>query len=105
MMEQNPMETISIEPVVAGIDIGSTTSKAVLLRGGQILGRTVRPNSALPSQTAREVFAFCCQEAGITMADVAAVATTGYGRRLAGFGDMVITEIKACALGVNFLER
>ncbi len=85
--------------IAAGLDIGSTTSKAVLFDGSRILGAVVIPNAALPSESARLVYEAGLAAAGLAPSRVDAVATTGYGRRLAGFGDLVITEIKACAVG------
>ncbi len=90
--------------LTAGVDIGSTTSKAVLLRKGEVIGRALVVNGNLPAESAREVFEKCCMESGIKPEDIDAVATTGYGRRLAKFGDMVVTEIKACGLGANFTD-
>jgi len=87
--------------ITAGLDIGSTTSKAVLYDGGRILGSAVVPNVALPSGSARLAFDAGLLSAGLSRGRVDAVAATGYGRRLAGFGDLVVTEIKACALGVG----
>ncbi|HAS84160.1 MAG TPA: 2-hydroxyglutaryl-CoA dehydratase [Verrucomicrobia bacterium] len=87
--------------ITAGLDIGSTTSKAVLYDGVRILGTAVIPNLALPSDSARCVFDAGLLSAGLDRSRVEAVAATGYGRRLAGFGDLVVTEIKACALGVG----
>ncbi|RJP59371.1 MAG: hypothetical protein C4541_06160 [Candidatus Auribacter fodinae] len=88
--------------ITAGVDIGSTTSKAVLLNADTILAQVVIPSGTVPQDTARLVFDQCCESAGISKSHVEAVATTGYGRRLAQFGDMVITEIKACGLGAVF---
>jgi predicted CoA-substrate-specific enzyme activase len=85
--------------ITAGLDIGSTTTKAVLFDGTRTLASIVMPNAALPSDSARLVFDAALVAAGLDKGQVDAVATTGYGRRLAGFGDLVITEIKACALG------
>lgn len=89
--------------ITAGLDIGSTTTKAVLFDGSHILAAVVIPNAALPCDSARLVFAAALAAAGLDQPRIAAVATTGYGRRLAGFGDLVITEIKACALGAVHL--
>jgi (R)-2-hydroxyacyl-CoA dehydratese activating ATPase len=46
----------------------------------------------------------CLEESGIEESSIEAIATTGYGRRLANFGDLVITEIKACSLGAKFID-
>ncbi|MHC4606762.1 MAG: acyl-CoA dehydratase activase [Planctomycetota bacterium] len=88
--------------IAAGVDVGSTTSKVVLLDGEKILAQVVIPSGALPQRSARDVFEKGCSEAGIEASSVKAIATTGYGRRLADFGDMIITEIKACAIGAGF---
>lgn len=90
--------------VTAGVDIGSTTSKAVLLRDTAILGQIVIPSAGLPHDLACEVFETCCRQSGVEKSDIAAIATTGYGRRSANFGDMVITEIKAAGRGASMLK-
>jgi len=89
--------------IAAGLDIGSTTSKAVLFDGERILARAVIPNAILPSESARDVLSLACTQAGLDEETIKAVAVTGYGRRLAGFGDLIITEIRASALGARFL--
>jgi predicted CoA-substrate-specific enzyme activase len=89
--------------ITAGIDIGSTTSKAVLLKGDTILGQVIVPSVRLPAELAREVFEQCCEGSGVGKSEIEAIATTGYGRRNANFGDMVITEIKAAGRGASML--
>ena len=91
--------------ITAGIDIGSTTSKALILEDGNLLDYSVITSGSLPADSARKVFDKCCKKSGIDISKIMAVATTGYGRRLANFGDMVITEIKACALGTVFFKE
>ena len=83
-----------------GIDIGSTTTKIVLLEDDQILFRKVSPSGNLPAETGRALFAEALETCGLAREAVDVIATTGYGRRLVDFGDVVLTEIKACALGV-----
>ena len=89
--------------LTAGIDIGSTTSKAVLLKDSSILGQVVVPSVGLPADLAREVFETCCEQSGVEKSEIEAIATTGYGRRNANFGDMVITEIKAAGQGTSLI--
>jgi (R)-2-hydroxyacyl-CoA dehydratese activating ATPase len=82
-----------------GVDIGSTTTKAVVLDGDQIRTQLIAPSGNLPGQTAEGLLERAMNEAGVTKGDVEVIATTGYGRRLVDLGDIVMTEIKACALG------
>lgn len=86
--------------ITAGVDIGSTTTKAVILDERRTLAAVLKPSGELPGETAKEVYARAVSEAGLRISDIEVVATTGYGRRLVAFADNVLTEIKACATGV-----
>jgi len=88
--------------IVAGVDVGSTTTKAVILDGDTIRAAVIEESGPMPGETARRVFARALASAGLREADVPVVATTGYGRRLVDMGGLVMTEIKACAQGVLF---
>ena len=87
--------------ITMGVDVGSTTTKAVVLDGTVERAAQLPPSGALPAQTAAALYGETLARAGLQPADVAVIAVTGYGRRLAGFGDIVLTEIKACAAGVR----
>ena len=43
-------------PVLAGVDIGSTASKAVVLVDGEVAAQVVGPSSTNPKRTAREIY-------------------------------------------------
>jgi len=88
--------------IAAGLDVGSTTTKVALLRAGELIGSTIVPAGELPVETARQAWLGTLENAGVSESDVEVLATTGYGRRLVNFGDMVVTEIKACAQGITF---
>jgi len=90
--------------ICAGVDIGSTTTKVVLLQNGEVLAAVLAPSGNLPGRTATRLYTETLAQAGLSEKDVDAVATTGYGRRLADLGDLVMTEIKACAAGVLFRQ-
>ncbi|MFH0964239.1 MAG: acyl-CoA dehydratase activase [Planctomycetota bacterium] len=85
--------------IYAGIDVGSTTTKAVILDGEEVVGSALLPSADLPGKTALAVYEEALRQAGAGKSDVQAVATTGYGRRLTDLGTLVMTEIKACAAG------
>lgn len=88
--------------ISAGIDIGSTTTKVVLLDGDAVRVSLVELSGARPGQTATRLFEQALSEAGMSESDVTIAAATGYGRRLVDLGDVVMTEIKACATGALF---
>jgi predicted CoA-substrate-specific enzyme activase len=85
--------------ITAGVDIGSTTTKAVVLEDGRVRGRTLLPSGNLPGETALRVLQEALAGAGLKDSDLATVAATGYGRRLVDLGGIVLTEIKAVAAG------
>lgn len=86
--------------ISAGLDIGSTTTKAVLIEDNAVRAALVVPTGTDPAATADTVLSSALAEAGIKREQLDVVVSTGYGRRLTTLSDMVLTEIKACALGV-----
>lgn len=83
---------------VAGIDIGSTYSKAVLLdeRCG-IVGRAVRRTGFKLAPAAEGVFDELLRDAGLERRQVTYVASTGYGRFTVPFRHTQLTELTAHA--------
>jgi len=91
--------------ISTGVDVGSTTTKAVVLDGRVVRASVLMPTGNLPASTAGRALRQALEQAELAESDVDVIATTGYGRRLADCGDMVMTEIKACAAGVLFRNR
>ncbi|MFH1117420.1 MAG: acyl-CoA dehydratase activase [Pseudomonadota bacterium] len=91
------------DTITAGIDIGSSTSKAVILSGGEIASYSIGPSSVSPSKTARLVFERALSSAGITREQVAYVIGTGYGRARVEFADENVSEISCHARGAHHL--
>jgi predicted CoA-substrate-specific enzyme activase len=86
----------------AGIDIGSTYTKAVVVDGERtILGRAMEPTGFKLAQAAERALARALDQAGLTRSDVAYVVTTGFGRHQAGIGDVAVTDLTAAARGVT----
>ncbi len=89
--------------VVAGVDIGSTASKAVILVDGRSAGQVVGPSSTNPKRTAREIYEKALAEASVDVSDVELVVGTGYGRAQVEFADRNISEITCHGRGAHFL--
>lgn len=87
---------------VAGIDIGSTTTKVVILGADRrVLASAVGLTGFAPEKAAwREVDA-CCRRSGLAREDVQYWVATGYGRELASFADDRVTEITCHARGAH----
>ncbi|MDT8448222.1 MAG: acyl-CoA dehydratase activase [bacterium] len=83
-----------------GIDIGSTTIKAVLIdRNQTIQGQVKRPTGGNYHQNAKEAFDQLLAEADVDPEAVGYVISTGYGRKLFKLADETISEITANARG------
>ncbi len=89
--------------ITLGIDIGSATSKAVLLSDGtSVLSKHVIPLGT-GTRGASEVYEYVMAEAGIAACDIARSVSTGYGRFGFTQADRQISEVTCHAKGVRFL--
>ncbi|HVO34877.1 MAG TPA: acyl-CoA dehydratase activase [Gemmatimonadales bacterium] len=88
----------------AGIDVGSTYTKAVVLGPDRVIaGRAMRPTGFQLSRVAEEVLAAAAREAGIAPEDVAYTVATGFGRHQVAVGDVKVTDLTAAARGATLL--
>ena len=89
--------------VTAGIDIGSTASKAVILIGERPAGLIIGPSSTNPARTAHEIYDKALAQAGVTESDVVYTIGTGYGRTQVPFAMKNISEITCHGRGAHHL--
>ena len=93
--------------MAAGVDVGSTQTKAVLVRvnGGspEVIARALVDTGANVRKAAERAFDRCCQEANVAASDIGFVVGTGYGRYNISFGQAQMTEISCHARGAHFL--
>lgn len=88
--------------VVAGIDVGSTAAKAVVLKEGAIAGWAVMPTGWSPRDAGKEVLNQALAQAGLNGSNVEGLIGTGYGRVSLDFLDKAVTEITCHARGANY---
>jgi predicted CoA-substrate-specific enzyme activase len=90
--------------LVAGVDVGSTTTKAAILdRNKQVVSLALVDTGANVVRAAERSFKQALQTAGLEEWDVIFTVGTGYGRYRVPFGDMQVTEIGCHAKGARFL--
>lgn len=90
--------------IAVGIDIGSITAKAALLKDGRLLGTLVRPTGYDHRDAGLRVFEDLLLQTGISRSAVDAVVSTGYGRSSIDFADKTVTEILCHGAGGYFLD-
>lgn len=84
----------------AGIDVGSTYSKAVLLdESGKIAGRSIARTGFRLAEMSRRVYDEAIERAGARERDVVYVISTGYGRFQVPFRMLQVTDLSAAARG------
>lgn len=87
---------------VAGVDVGSVTSKAVLLDPeGRIAAFSKVPTTHDRGLSGRLAFLKALQDAGVPEARVRYVVSTGYGRKAVTFSDETRPEILCHAEGTR----
>ncbi len=69
--------------LTAGIDSGSTTTKAVVMRDNRIIGKGWVPTVKV-IDSAQEAYSNALKEAGVEREEIQALGATGYGRFLIG---------------------
>ena len=84
----------------AGIDIGSTTTKVVIVNDG-IVHSLIGPTGPEHRKLAVEVMQKALNEVNLTVEAINYLVATGYGRINVPFADRQITEITCHAKGVN----
>ncbi len=90
--------------VVAGCDVGSLTSKAVIMKEGRrILAADIIRSCARPEQSAEEVMNSALEKAGLSMKDIDHCTGTGYGRGRISFINEEVSEISCHGKGASWL--
>ncbi len=88
---------------VAGVDIGSASSKAVILANGRVAAQALIPTGAESVASAERVMEAALRQAGLGLDDLNYVVSTGYGRIIVPFADEEVTELSCHARGAHWL--
>lgn len=86
----------------AGIDVGSTTSKCVLLREGKIVSSAL-VDMGIGTAGPERAYSQALSVAEAAPEEIACCAATGYGRATWKGADLTISELTAHGLGNHYL--
>ncbi len=89
--------------ITAGVDIGSLTAKAVVLRDNKITGYAVISSGPDVTAVAGRALALALESAELRQTDLGAVVATGYGRAKVPMAGKSVTEITCDARGTHYL--
>jgi (R)-2-hydroxyacyl-CoA dehydratese activating ATPase len=90
--------------LTVGIDIGSITAKAAILREDELLGTKVIFTGYNAEAAGRRVFEELLAELGLAPTAVLRIVSTGYGRKSVTMADRAVTEIMCHAAGARYLD-
>lgn len=88
--------------ITLGVDIGSLTGKAVVMRDGEIAAWDVVLTGPDSVQTGTEVTDNALRKAGMTLHDMDCIVSTGYGRIVIPFAHKNVSEISCHAKGASW---
>ncbi len=84
----------------AGVDVGSTQTKAVVIDENlKIVGKMLIDTGSDVTKAAEHAYDSALEDAGLSAKDVSYVIGTGYGRYKVNFGDDQVTEISCHGRG------
>jgi benzoyl-CoA reductase subunit A len=88
--------------ITMGVDVGSLTGKALILKENEILSWDLMLTGPDSSRTGQAVADNALQKAGLRLEDMDFIVSTGYGRIVIPFANKNITEISCHAKGANW---
>ena len=89
--------------ITAGLDVGSLTVKAVVLKDKEILGYENIPATAYAVESSYEVMKKLLGKMKLSWEDIDYCVSTGYGRQIIPFSQKNISEISCHGKGAHFL--
>ena len=90
--------------MLAGVDIGSRTTKVVIVNDGVILAHHIINTGVKPMLAGKMVLDAVLKEVGLKKEDLQCIVATGYGRICLSEADQVVTELTCHARGTYFLN-
>lgn len=93
-------------PLVAGIDCGTSYTKAVIVEQEngtpRVIGKGRARSGVNVDEAATQALQQALEDARVGRADIDYIATTGFGRYGVSFRDIQVTEITTAARGAHF---
>ncbi|MDR1490609.1 MAG: benzoyl-CoA reductase, bzd-type, subunit Q [Desulfovibrio sp.] len=89
--------------VTAGVDIGSTSTQAVILLDGKLYAYANMRTGSNSPDSALDAMNRAMEGTGLTLEDLRFTVGTGYGRVNVPFADKSVTEITCHARGAHYL--
>ena len=93
----------SSDIITAGVDIGSVSSKGVIMTDGEVYSLSVMRTGSNSPDSAKKVMDWAMEGTGLKLGDFKYIVGTGYGRVNVPMANKAITEIACHAKGANYI--
>lgn len=103
-IKQVTLEPVDMKFLAAGVDIGSTTAKAVVISNGKVICGQIIPTGTDPALAGMKALEIAVNDADYVASDLKYIVVTGYGRVSAPFADRTVTEITCHGRGARFIS-
>ncbi len=91
--------------ITLGIDIGSITSKAAIIKDGKLIALKILMTGYNVKDAVENIFENILFENNISQTSIDNIIATGYGRKRVEFANETVTEITCHAAGAYFLNN
>lgn len=91
--------------ITAGIDMGATYSKMVILENGKVIGKAESKTTLEPGESLERARELALKDANIDPEQISAVGVTGSGRNLIKDADLSVTDVTADGAGVHYFDK
>jgi predicted CoA-substrate-specific enzyme activase len=88
--------------IVAGVDVGSLSAEAVILRDGEIIAAEIIGVKPSPVASSTAVMEQALAAAGLSLDDIEHCVSTGYGRDKIPFAERSLSEISCHGKGAHW---
>ena len=90
--------------ITVGIDVGSITTKAVVIKDNELIGKNILPTGYDTKAAGKRVLEKILHKLDLSASMLEGIVATGYGRHRVEFADTVVTEITCHAKGAVYLS-
>lgn len=89
--------------ITAGIDSGAKNVKAVIMKDGKVVAKTMVPAGLDAKAASNQAYGEALKAAGMQRSDILKVLVTGAGKKDCDFAQGEITEVVAAAKGISYI--
>ena len=90
--------------ITVGIDVGSITAKAAVLKDGRLIAHKLMLTGYNARNAGEKLFESILEDLATESASIDKIISTGYGRNSVTIADRAVTEITCHAMGAHYLD-